>query len=397
MKKIHIVALLIFCALPAIAQTLDADTLATEQVVDVVFVGGTPESGIYEIVQLDEQPQFPGGVNGLMEYLASHIVYPTECVEAYIQGKVLVRFAVFKDGTVGNVEIVKSVHPLLDAEAIRVVESMPMWTPGKLDGEPVSVWYTLPVNYKLQDNTHSTPILSERDQADFDNLLSLGNQALVDGNTNYAYQYFKECFNIKPWDFSLIEKIDSVLNGQLDAKEQFYDWAVKRMYREMENGNNYDGLIPHIVLLQEQLVSNRPNDLYTLGVMQDIYFRTNAFEDIISISDKIYPLIPNGQIGLLAEVLTKHAYALSHKEKNKDIINLIVPHLDKLFSQSEASVNTLPLLALLDAYFQLNDKKGAKQLLHKFKDSYPSLYTEDVDNFVQVEPKLKSFVEDALK
>lgn len=400
MRNLILSIISLCCATGAVAQVNEPDSVQTQQVTEILIVKDSESAdtqGTLEAFMLDEQPQFPGGIDGLMNFLMQNVIYPAECAEAEIQGKVMVKFVVQKDGSIGDVEITKSVHPILDAEAIRVVKSMPKWTPGTLDGSPVNVWFLLPVNFKLQGDASATPALSERDQADYDNFMRLGDEALSAGNANHAYQYYKECFNIKPWEFSLIGKIDSMLSNQTDTRDQFYDWAVKRLYREMESGKNYDGLIPHMVSLQERLVENHPNDLYTLGLMQEIYFHAKDYDKIIEISGKIYPLLPKEQIGILANVLTKHAYALSHKENNTGIINLIAPHLNELLSQPTETANTLPLLALLDAYFQTNDKKGAKQLLVKFKQAYPSFYAEDIDLFLQDEPELKSFVEDALK
>ena len=402
MKKLLILAAIISCALPSIAQTMDSDSLNTEQVTEIVFVKDDPDTlsdgeNVYEAVDAEDIPQFPGGTKALYTFIGNNIKYPAEAAEAGVQGRVILRFIVKADGSIGKTEVVKSVHPALDAEAERIVKLMPKWTPGKSNGVPVNVWFTLPVSFKLQGDVPDTPTLSERDQTDFDYLLSLGNQALSEGNTNHAYQYYKECFNIKPWDFSLIDKIDTVLADQSEVKDQFHNWAVARMYKEVENGTDYDEYIPHIVSLQEQLVVNHPDDLYTLWIMQDAYFLSEAYDDIILLSDRIYPLIPDDQIVLLANVLTKHVYALSHKQKEEEIINLIEPNLDKLLSQPEASANTLPIIALLDAYFKSDNKKGTKQLLQKFKEAYPSIYAEEIDYINQDAPELKSFIENALK
>lgn len=94
-------------------------------------------------------PEYPGGLQALMQFLGDNITYPDECVKNKIQGRVIVRFTVFKDGMVGNIKTTNPVHPLLDAEAMRVVSIMPRWTPGSLDGVPVNVWYSLPVSFKL--------------------------------------------------------------------------------------------------------------------------------------------------------------------------------------------------------------------------------------------------------
>ncbi len=101
--------------------------------------------------KVDEMPMFPGGLDGLMEYLNTNIVYPPVAAENNVEGKVLVQFVVEKDGSVGDVKILRSVEINLDYEAIRLCKRMPKFEPGKLDGKPVRVWYVLPINFKLED------------------------------------------------------------------------------------------------------------------------------------------------------------------------------------------------------------------------------------------------------
>lgn len=99
---------------------------------------------------VEQPPAFPGGDAALMKYLSSHIQYPTLAQENNIQGKVVVQFVVEKDGHVGDVKVVRSVDKDLDREAVRVCKSLPKFTPGRQNGQAVRVWYTLPVNFKLQ-------------------------------------------------------------------------------------------------------------------------------------------------------------------------------------------------------------------------------------------------------
>ena len=99
---------------------------------------------------VEQPPTFPGGDAALMKYLSSHLQYPTMAQENNIQGKVIVQFVVEKDGHVGDVKVVRSVDKDLDREAIRVCKSLPKFTPGRQNGQAVGVWYTLPVNFKLQ-------------------------------------------------------------------------------------------------------------------------------------------------------------------------------------------------------------------------------------------------------
>ena len=95
-------------------------------------------------------PQFPGGEAELMKYVANHIKYPTMAAENNIQGRVVVKFVVKKDGSVGEVQVLRGKDPDLDKEAVRVVRTLPKFIPGKMNGQAVSVWFTLPINFKLQ-------------------------------------------------------------------------------------------------------------------------------------------------------------------------------------------------------------------------------------------------------
>ena len=102
---------------------------------------------VYDVVEV--MPQFPGGQIAMMKYIMENIKYPKQIMEEGNQGRVTVSFIVEKDGRVSNVRLLRSVQPSLDKEAIRVVKSMPKWTPGKHNGKPVRVRFNLPVMFKL--------------------------------------------------------------------------------------------------------------------------------------------------------------------------------------------------------------------------------------------------------
>ena len=87
----------------------------------------------------------PGGNKGLMTFIAQNLVYPVTAQENGVQGRVIVSFVVETDGSIINVKVARSVDPSLDREAMRVVKAMPKWTPGKKDGKPVRVKYTVPM------------------------------------------------------------------------------------------------------------------------------------------------------------------------------------------------------------------------------------------------------------
>ena len=98
---------------------------------------------------VEQMPQFPGGEAALMKYINSHIQYPAKALKNRVGGRVIVQFVVDKVGEVGEVKVVRSLDKELDKEAIRLVKSLPKFTPGRQNGKAVSVWYTLPVTFKL--------------------------------------------------------------------------------------------------------------------------------------------------------------------------------------------------------------------------------------------------------
>lgn len=94
-------------------------------------------------------PEFPGGMEKYKEYILTNLKYPQEALELGIEGKVYVKFVVTKDGSITNVEVVKGINPLMDKEAKRLIQNMPKWSPGILDGKPVSCYFYLPVYFKI--------------------------------------------------------------------------------------------------------------------------------------------------------------------------------------------------------------------------------------------------------
>ena len=94
-------------------------------------------------------PKFPGGESGMMKFLTENVKYPKEALDKGITGRVLVEFVVERDGSINDVKIMKSVDPILDNEAIRIVKAMPKWEPGTMDGKAVRVKHTLPVMFRL--------------------------------------------------------------------------------------------------------------------------------------------------------------------------------------------------------------------------------------------------------
>lgn len=135
MKKI---AFLLFAAL------LSTTTITAQKT--VVSMRQSDEK-VYTAVEV--MPEFPGGMDSLMTFLVRTVKYPQEAKDKGIQGRVAVKFIVEKDGQVSEPEIVRSVFPVFNDEALRVVRCMPKWKPGMQDGKVVRVFFTLPITFRL--------------------------------------------------------------------------------------------------------------------------------------------------------------------------------------------------------------------------------------------------------
>lgn len=108
-----------------------------------------PDTKAYKVVEV--KPQFKGGESAMMEFIAKNVKYPQAAIDATLQGKTIVGFVVRKDGTVSDVHIKKSSgHAVLDKEAMRVVNTMPAWKPGKQKGKLVNVKCNVPINFRIQ-------------------------------------------------------------------------------------------------------------------------------------------------------------------------------------------------------------------------------------------------------
>lgn len=104
------------------------------------------KQNVYDTVE--QMPEFPGGMPAMIEFLQTNLKYPSDAKKQNVGGRVLVMFVVEADGTISNVRVAKKVFPSLDAEAVRVVKTMPKWNPGKEKGKPVRVNFSLPIVFK---------------------------------------------------------------------------------------------------------------------------------------------------------------------------------------------------------------------------------------------------------
>lgn len=106
------------------------------------------EQTIFEVVE--QMPQFPGGEAALKQWVSSHVKYPPIAEENAIQGVVVCSVVIETDGSISNVKVARSIDPSVDRESVRVIKAMPRWTPGRQNGKPVRVKFTIPVTFKLQ-------------------------------------------------------------------------------------------------------------------------------------------------------------------------------------------------------------------------------------------------------
>ena len=127
-------------------QSFDGVVGGTTHIDDVVPVAPPVEVVPVIHVHPDQAPVF----DGLMQWLGKNINYPVSALERGVEGRVILRFVVGPDGTVSNVEVQRSLDPSCDREAVRVVKNMPKWVPGKVNGNPVHTYFTLPVLFKIQ-------------------------------------------------------------------------------------------------------------------------------------------------------------------------------------------------------------------------------------------------------
>ena len=111
---------------------------------------------VFQIVE--QMPEFPGGVEALMKYISDNVKYPQEAKDKNISGRVVLGFVIEKDGSVNEVKVLRGIGGGCDDEAVRVIKTMPKWKPGRQKGEPVRVFYQIPINFKLDDGQSQTSL-----------------------------------------------------------------------------------------------------------------------------------------------------------------------------------------------------------------------------------------------
>lgn len=184
-----------------------------------------PEKKEEEIfVIVENQPEFPGGMGALMKFISDTIRYPVEAQQKGIQGRVICNFVVMKDGSISDLQVVRGVDPLLDAEALRVLKLMPDWKPGKQRGQAVNVRFILPVVFRLSGNESKVIV---DDLSVKESVLSVEAQLLP----NYVYPGGEDAF---------FRFISERIKYPVEAQEKGLQGLVNARYKIDEKGNVVD-------------------------------------------------------------------------------------------------------------------------------------------------------------
>ena len=210
--------------------TAPSESIANRRKVAAVGeVKHTQPSDTTQVNQAVEQmPEFPGGINGLMTYLRNSIIYPQEALDANIQGKCFVTFVVDSNGNIKDARVQKSSgNEVLDKESVRVVESMPRWTPGKQNGKNVAVQYTLPIMFRLQGSpqpkTNKDMLLLNKESP-----LLIINGAAYEGNAGIIN-------NIKEEDIESINVLQEEAATKLYGEKGKYGAIVLELKKHMQS------------------------------------------------------------------------------------------------------------------------------------------------------------------
>ena len=144
---------------------IDSYIPITEEIIETTKDGNVTEEVIFTenpdpvippetkpFIVVEEPPEYPGGTTALFKFISENIKYPPDAQNNNIQGRVILKFVVNADGSADRIEVLRGIDPLLDNEAVRVVQALPRFKPGKQGGLPVPVWFTLPVVFRLENN-----------------------------------------------------------------------------------------------------------------------------------------------------------------------------------------------------------------------------------------------------
>ena len=147
-KFVMMIVVLLMMTVGDIACAQNVPLIIDPDKVDQYLAERKDTINVYDCVE--QMPSFPGGSQKLKEFIEENLRYPKELEETCVQGRVIVRFIVERNGKLSNVKVVKSVHPVLDKEALRIVKLMPRWIPGRQNGITVRVKCYIPIIFRLK-------------------------------------------------------------------------------------------------------------------------------------------------------------------------------------------------------------------------------------------------------
>ena len=147
-KFVMMIVVLLMMTVGNIACAQNVPLIIDPDKVDQYLAERKDTINVYDCVE--QMPSFPGGTQKLKEFIEENLRYPKELEETCVQGRVIVRFVVERNGKLSNVKVVKSVHPVLDKEALRIVKLMPRWIPGRQNGITVRVKCYIPIIFRLK-------------------------------------------------------------------------------------------------------------------------------------------------------------------------------------------------------------------------------------------------------
>ena len=147
-KFVMMIVVLLMMTVGNIACAQNVPLIIDPDKVDQYLAERKDTINVYDCVE--QMPSFPGGTQKLKEFIEKNLRYPKELEESCVQGRVIVRFIVERNGKLSNVKVVKSVHPVLDKEALRIVKLMPRWIPGRQNGITVRVKCYIPIIFRLK-------------------------------------------------------------------------------------------------------------------------------------------------------------------------------------------------------------------------------------------------------
>ena len=251
--------------------------------VDVKTVPEDDDDKVYQVCE--NAPEFPGGMDAMMKYLYENIKYPAEAEAAGKDGRAIVQFIVKKDGSIGNVEIIRSSGDnSLDTEAIRVIASMPKWNPGTQGGKPVNVKFALPVVFKVQKSAKKLSGTHNIDDKGSVSVPNAHNMAIVINGRFYDGDNLKD-IQLKSED---IESITVVSIDQLTGKDHEKCKALGKkgvIYIDMENGTlNLDDKGSVLVPNAHNMAIVINGRFYDGDNLKDIQLKSEDIESITVVS-----------------------------------------------------------------------------------------------------------------